>query len=72
MGGGMAGGAALYALTINPAAITGTQPEDAEQKRHHLKNGSGFQNPWDSFPEFKPIKTMWFMLWLVRGVTLSS
>jgi len=48
---GAATAAALYAATISPAAITGAAPEDAKDKAHHLKDGKGFTNPWDSWKE---------------------
>lgn len=38
--------ASLYAATISPASITGAEPEEAKDKRHHLKDGKGFTNPW--------------------------
>lgn len=41
--------AILYAATVSAASVTGTTPESAEEKRHHLKDGSGFINPWDSW-----------------------
>ncbi|KAI2475796.1 N-acyl-phosphatidylethanolamine-hydrolyzing phospholipase D [Pyrenophora tritici-repentis] len=41
----------LYAAVSNPAQIA-SQPEEAAEKRHHLKNGKGFTNPWDSYMEF--------------------
>ncbi|PVI04905.1 Metallo-hydrolase/oxidoreductase [Periconia macrospinosa] len=44
------GSVGLYAVVSNPAQI-GAQPEDAKQKKHHLKDGKGFTNPWDSFKE---------------------
>ncbi|KAJ4305396.1 hypothetical protein N0V90_000927 [Kalmusia sp. IMI 367209] len=51
--GGVAGiaSAGLYAVVSNPAQI-GARPEDADEKRHHLKGGKGFVNPWDSFRDF--------------------
>ena len=42
--------AGLYAVVSNPAQIAAV-PEDAKEKRHHLKNGKGFTNPWDSYVE---------------------
>ena len=48
---GAATAAALYAATISPAAIMGATPEDANEKSHHLKDGKGFLNPWDSWKE---------------------
>lgn len=50
-------GAGLYAVVSNPAQI-GTQPEEAAEKRHHLKNGKGFTNPWDSYTEISPFVLM--------------
>ncbi len=38
--------ASLYAATISPASVTGAEPEEAKDKRHHLKDGKGFTNPW--------------------------
>lgn len=40
---------ALYAVTTSPASVLGAVPEDAKEKRHHLKDGKGFINPWESF-----------------------
>ena len=48
--GGASVGMGLYAVVSNPAQIA-TQPEEAAEKRHHLKNGKGFTNPWDSYTE---------------------
>ena len=44
--------ASLYAATISPASVNGAEPEEAKDKRHHLKDGKGFTNPWDSWREF--------------------
>ena len=41
--------AILYAATVSAASVTGATPEDAKEKKHHLKDGSGFTNPWDSW-----------------------
>ncbi|KAL9130416.1 MAG: hypothetical protein Q9217_001383 [Psora testacea] len=38
--------ASLYAATISQSSITGAVPEEAKEKRHHLKDGKGFTNPW--------------------------
>ena len=43
--------AALYAATISKASITGAVPEESKERRHHLKDGKGFKNPWDSWKE---------------------
>ena len=41
--------AALYAVTVSAASNTAATPEDAKDKKHHLKDGQGFTNPWDSY-----------------------
>lgn len=41
--------AVLYASVISSSQITGAIPEDAKDKPHHLKDGKGFRNPWDSY-----------------------
>ena len=38
--------ASLYAATISQASVIGAEPEEAKDKRHHLKDGKGFTNPW--------------------------
>ncbi|KAF1837059.1 Metallo-hydrolase/oxidoreductase [Decorospora gaudefroyi] len=48
--GGASIGAGLYAAVSNPAQ-TAARPEEADEKRHHLKNRKGFTNPWDSYIE---------------------
>lgn len=48
--GGASIGVGLYAVVSNPAQIA-AKPEEADEKRHHLKNGKGFTNPWDSYIE---------------------
>ena len=48
--GGASVGMGLYAAVSNPAQVA-SQPEEAAEKRHHLKNGKGFTNPWDSYKE---------------------
>jgi hypothetical protein len=59
--GGATIGAGLYAAVSNPAQI-GAKPEDAELKAHHLKNGKGFVNPWDSYKDLRPWEIMWGMI----------
>jgi hypothetical protein len=51
--GGATIGAGLYAAVSNPAQLA-AKPEEADEKRHHLKNGKGFTNPWDSYVESSP------------------
>jgi len=50
IGGGAGVGMGLYAAVGNPAQVA-SQPEEAAEKRHHLKNGKGFTNPWESYTE---------------------
>ena len=38
--------ASLYAVTVSTSSISGAVPEEAKDKRHHLKDGKGFTNPW--------------------------
>ncbi|KNG49699.1 zn-dependent hydrolase oxidoreductase [Stemphylium lycopersici] len=59
--GGASIGAGLYAAVSNPAQIA-ARPEEAEEKRHHLRNGKGFTNPWDSYVDISP----WTLL--VKGM----
>ena len=40
--------AVLYA-TVSNASVMGGVPESAKEKKHHLKDGKGFVNPWDSY-----------------------
>jgi hypothetical protein len=61
-GGAGLASAALYAVVSNPAVV-GAKPEDADQKAHHLKNGNGFVNPWDSFRDFVGWKMGARILW---------
>ncbi|KAH6872822.1 beta-lactamase superfamily domain-containing protein [Alternaria rosae] len=51
--GGASIGVGLYAVVSNPVQIA-AKPEEADEKRHHLKNGKGFTNPWDSYVESSP------------------
>ncbi|KAF2019562.1 N-acyl-phosphatidylethanolamine-hydrolyzing phospholipase D [Aaosphaeria arxii CBS 175.79] len=57
------GSATLYAIASMAPSLTYSQPEEAENKTHHLKNGKGFVNPWDSFRDFTPISIMKAMVW---------
>ncbi|KAF7860833.1 hypothetical protein EAF04_008351 [Stromatinia cepivora] len=44
-------GATLYAATMSSPTALGAVPENSKAKAHHLKNGKGFTNPWDSWVE---------------------
>ncbi|KAL1610291.1 hypothetical protein SLS60_001957 [Paraconiothyrium brasiliense] len=50
-GGAGLASAGLYVVVSKPAVV-GAKPEDADDKAHHLKDGKGFINPWDSFRDF--------------------
>lgn len=56
--GGAGLGAGLYAVVSNPSQVL-SQPEEAAAKAHHLKNGKGFTNPWDSYTELTPFTMLW-------------
>ncbi|KAI9875588.1 MAG: hypothetical protein M1830_008227 [Pleopsidium flavum] len=43
--------AALYAATISSSSTIGAVPDEAKDKKHHLKDGKGFTNPWESWRE---------------------
>jgi len=55
--------AALYAATVSSSAITGATPEEAKEKRHHVKDGKGFVNPWDSWKEMPVPAIAREMIW---------
>ncbi|KAL2044022.1 hypothetical protein N7G274_003543 [Stereocaulon virgatum] len=61
--------AALYAATISSASVVGAQPEEAKDKAHHLKDGKGFTNPWDSWRNFTGPEIVKALLWRrVKGM----
>ena len=62
MSGGMTA-AALYACTMTSPTALGAVPEDAEAKSHHLKDGVGFKNPWNSWKDFSAPGIMKAMIW---------
>jgi len=55
--------AALYACTTTSPTALGAVPEDSGAKAHHLKNGKGFTNPWESWIELSPPKILLGMAW---------
>ncbi|KAF3037361.1 hypothetical protein E8E12_006577 [Didymella heteroderae] len=59
--GGAGIGAVLYAAVSNPGQVL-SQPEEAAAKAHHLKNGKGFTNPWDSYGEMSALSVFWRIL----------
>ncbi|TAQ89013.1 hypothetical protein B7494_g2674 [Chlorociboria aeruginascens] len=62
MSGGMTA-AALYACTLSVPTALGAVPEDAEEKAHHLKNGKGFTNPWESWKDMSVPQIIRTMIW---------
>jgi hypothetical protein len=55
--------AALYACTMTSPTALGAVPEDAEAKSHHVKDGVGFRNPWNSWRDFTVPEIMKGMIW---------
>lgn len=49
--------AALYAAVSMPMKAA-AEPEEAKELRHHIKDGKGFANPWDSYTEFTGLSIM--------------
>ena len=60
---GAATAATLYAIASITTPDGGAKPEDAVEKKHHVKNGKGFRNPWPSYKDVAPSKIMWEMVW---------
>ncbi|KAF2712382.1 Metallo-hydrolase/oxidoreductase [Pleomassaria siparia CBS 279.74] len=58
VGVGAAASATLYAVVSIPAQM-GARPEGAHELEHHLENGKGFRNPWDSFANLSIPKMLW-------------
>lgn len=59
--------AALYAAVTSPAQRAAV-PEDLQEKRHHLKDGKGFHNPWDSWVD----RTGWQIMKAIIGRRFSG
>jgi hypothetical protein len=57
--------AALYAATISASPITGAVPEEAKDKKHHLQDGKGFTNPWESWRNMSGPQIMKALIWQV-------
>jgi len=55
--------AVLYACSVTPPTSLAAVPEDSKDKPHHLKNGKGFINPWDSWRDFTPWGMAKTMIW---------
>lgn len=60
--------AILYAATISTSSLTGAVPEEAKEKRHHLKDGKGFTNPWESWRTFSAPSILKAMAWHVLSL----
>lgn len=61
--------ATLYAATVSSSAIAGATPEEAKEKRHHVKDGKGFVNPWDSWNEMPGPAIAKEMIWYATRPT---
>ncbi len=49
--GAATAGAAMYAVAVSDPEKAPAMPDDTitREKKHHVKGGKGFVNPWDSF-----------------------
>ncbi|KAI9690006.1 MAG: hypothetical protein M1822_009888 [Bathelium mastoideum] len=54
---------ALYAAVTSPLQAAGAKPEEAKELRHHLQDGKGYTNPWDSFHDRTAGEFIRSMLW---------
>lgn len=63
---------ALFTATVSESPRRGVEPEDAKGKRHHLKNGAGFTNPWPSWKEMDVPKILWAMIKCVLELALHQ
>ena len=59
---------ALLTATVAHAPRRGAEPEEAKDLRHHLKDGKGFVNPWDSWRELDTLTILWGLLKSVRSL----
>ncbi|KAL9075170.1 MAG: hypothetical protein Q9161_001856 [Pseudevernia consocians] len=55
--------AVLYATISSPMRSIGAVPKDSKELRHHIKNGKGFLNPWDSYIEQSVPQILRALLW---------
>jgi N-acyl-phosphatidylethanolamine-hydrolysing phospholipase D len=51
----------------NPAAL-GAVPEDSTAKAHHLKDGKGFTNPWESWKEMTGPQVWRALIWYMINI----
>ena len=64
--------AALYSFTMSSPVALGAVPEDSPAKKHHVKNGKGFTNPWESWRDFNPVSLMGTMIGQVILPSIGS
>ncbi len=57
--------AVLYAATISASAITEAKPEEAKDRSHHLQDGMGFMNPWESWRDMASLEIVRALAWRV-------
>ena len=65
--GGAGIGAGLYAVVSSPSQMA-SQPEGTDDKAHHLKDGKGFTNPWDSYVQASTFKVLKALFWSVPNL----
>ncbi|KAI9793408.1 MAG: hypothetical protein M1816_000300 [Peltula sp. TS41687] len=53
---------AMLTATIAQTPRPGVEPEEAKERRHHLKDGNGFTNPWESWRDLQASQIIWAML----------
>lgn len=61
--------AAAYACSVTSPTALGAVPEDSVAKAHHLKDGKGFRNPWDSWKDMTGPQIFKAMVWSVTSLT---
>jgi N-acyl-phosphatidylethanolamine-hydrolysing phospholipase D len=64
--------AALYTCVFSSPASLGAIPEGLDAKSHHLKNGTGFTNPWESWKNMSAPQIMKAMAWEVLSGNSKS
>ena len=50
--------AAMFTAEVSDE-LQSVRPEDALDRHHHNKNGSGFNNPWESCKELPVLQLIW-------------
>jgi len=59
----MSNAAALYTVAVSVPSGTAAVPDDTRELKHHLKDGKGFRNPWDSWHEPQIFKLFKSLAW---------